>query len=351
LNSRDRVFTSLNHEEPDVVPITDHIYRPESLERILGDLGVRVNTPEKYVRLHHLLGLDLIVTYLDGSDVSITSDTPSGELIDDWGIKWKIVNGMPWYLDGPLKTPEDLESYVVPNPHQEKWFESTKGILKLVKDDLAVATLLEGPLTKCWYLTGLQTFMKMLYTIPMELRKFISKMTKFQIELGKRLIELGIDLIWIDEDLGDVKGPLIHPNLLREFIFPKLKEMINIFKRRGVKVLLHSDGNIMPIINDIIQIGVDGLHPLERSAGMNIGFIKEKYGDKLTLIGNVDSKTVLQYGPIEKIKEQVIDCIRIAAPGGGYILASDHSIHIGIPEIHVKAMFKIAKKFGRYPNR
>jgi len=351
LNSKERVLATLEHEEPDRVPLTDHIYRPESLERILGEPGVRVDVTEKYVEVHRLLSLDLIATYIDGGDVSLSlPEGSSGEMVDDWGIKWKVVDGMPWYIDGPLKTPEDFESFEAPDPYADKWFGSSQRTARLVRDDLATATLVEGPFTKCWYLTGLQTFMKALYLSPKSLSRLLDNMTRFQIELGKGFIDRGIDMIWLDEDLGDVKGPFMRPTLFRSFIKPRLKEMVDAFKSRGAKVLLHSDGQLMPLMDDIVETGIDGIHPIERAAGMNLQLMKTMYGDKLTLVGNVNSKTVLQYGPPEEIKKQVIECIDIAAPSGGYILASDHSIHVGIPSANVKHMFRAAAKYRMYAN-
>jgi uroporphyrinogen decarboxylase len=301
------------------------------------------------VRVHRVLGLDLVATYIDGGDVSFTiPDGGSSEVTDDWGIKWRIVDNLPWYVDGSLKTPEDFENFNPPDPHDPKWFASAEGVLKLVKGEMAVATIVEGPFTRVWYLTGLPTFMKAIYATPKSLNILIEKMTKFQIELGKGYIDRGVDIIWLDEDLGDVKGPLMRPTLFRQNIAPYLKQMVDTFKARGAKILIHSDGNVMPFIEDFIEIGIEGLHPLERAANMSLPLIKEEYGDRLTLVGNVNSKTVLQDGPLEAIEAQVKECIRDAARDGGYILASDHSIHPGIPVKHVRFMFEAARRYGTY---
>ena len=173
-------------------------------------------------------------------------------------------------------------------------------------------------------------------------------MTKFQIELGKGFIDRGVDIIWLDEDLGDVKGPLVRPALFREFIAPYMKEMVDAFKAKGAKILIHSDGNIMSFVDDLVKIGVDGLHPIERAASMSLPLLKQRYGSVLTLVGNVNAKTVLQDGPLEAIETEVKECIRDAAKGGGYILGSDHSIHPGIPAENVKFMFEAARRYGKY---
>jgi len=345
LNSRDRVLSTLEHEEPDSVPLTDHIYMPKSLEGIFGKPGVCVDTAKEYVEVHKILGLDLVAAFPGAFPMA---QVEREVYLDDWGIRWKVVDGMPWYLEGTLKTPEDMDSLVMPDPDDPRWYRPVEEIVGLVGGDLAVSAIVEGPFTRSWLPLGLQNFVKMLYYNPNSTRKFIEKITSFYIELGKRLIDLNIDAIWIPDDMGYVNGLLLSPKLLRQYIFPNLEKMVSTFKKKGVKVFMHNDGQIMLIMDDLVAMGLDAMHPLERAAGMSLEAMKMNYGDKIALIGNIDSKTVLQAGPTESIKKQVLECLEIAAPGGGYILASDHSIHEGIPSANVKFMFKTAKQFGRY---
>lgn len=356
MNSRDRILTTLMHEEPDIVPLTDHIYMPKSLEGILGEQGVRIDTPEEYIKVHQILGLDLIAAFPaplgEGeSSGALMAGGRKDELIDRWGIKWKVIDGMPWYLDGTLKTSEDIDELQPPDPSKEDLYKPTEEILRLTAGELAVGAVVEGPFTRSWFPMGFQSYVKTLYTSPGSIRKLVDKVTDYFIEQGKIFIDLGVDVIWMPDDLAMVDGPFLSPESFRKHIFPQMKKMVSTFRKRGVKVLLHTDGQIMPIIKDIIQMGFDGIHPVERKAGMNLKELKKKYGDELTFIGNINAKTVLQEGPTEMIKEQVQECLEIAAPGGGYILASDHSIHQGIPSANAQFMFKTAKHHGKYPLR
>ncbi len=346
LNSRDRVLATLEHEEPDSVPLTDHIYMPRSLEGILGRPGVRVDTPREYVEVHKILGLDLIAAFPASFPMA---QVEKGIYMDDWKIKWKVVEDMPWYLDGTLRTSEELEDFVTPDPDEATWYKPAEEIIRLVGGDLAVGAVVEGPFTRSWFPMGFPTFVKMLYTNQNVISKFIEKVTDFFVETGKNFVDLGVDLVWIPDDMGYVHGLMLSPELFRKFIIPHLKKMVDTFKGRGAKVLMHNDGQLMAIMDDLVNAGIDAIHPIERAAGMSLKTMKDKYGDKITLIGNVDSKTVLQHGSLDEIREQVLECLRVAAPGGGYILASDHSIHEGIPSANAKSMFEIARKHGSYP--
>jgi len=346
LNSRDRVLATLEHEEPDRVPLTDHIYMPRSLEGVLGTLGVRVDTPREYIKVHRILGLDLIAAFPASYPMTrVEKET----YVDEWGTRWRVVDDMSWYLEGTLRTAEDLENFMPPDPDYAGRYKPAEEIVRLVGGDLAIGAVVGGPFTQSWIPIGFQTFVKMLYTNDRGIHRFIEKLTDFSIAVGKEFIDRGVDAIWIPDDMGYIHGPMLSPELFRKFIIPYLKKMVTAFKSRGVKVLLHNDGQLMPIMDDLVDSGIDAIHPLERAANMSLETMKKKYGDKLTLIGNVDSKTALQHGSFDEIRNQVLDCLKVAASGGGYILASDHSIHEGIPSANAKFMFEVAKKYGKYP--
>ncbi len=359
MNSKERVLVSVEHEEPDFVPLTDHIYMQKSLEGILGERGVRTNTPEKYVKVHHILGLDLICAFpgrladttVQSCDASTGVMVREGESVDEWGIKQKDIDGMGWYLEGAIKSPEDADRFDVPDPYLPWRVETVREIVKLAKDELAIAGIVSGPFTRGLLLFGFTNYMRALYVAPNAVQRVTEKVTRFEIELGKVIIDMGVDIVWIPDDLGMKDGPFLSPQSFRKRVFPCMKKMVETFKKRGVRVLLHCDGQIMPLMDDIVQMGFDGVHPIERKAGMNLDVMKKEYGDKLTLIGNVDATELLPHGTSLQIKKQVLECLRIAAPGGGYILASDHSIHEGVRSANAMFMFKAAKKYGRHPLR
>jgi uroporphyrinogen decarboxylase len=115
----------------------------------------------------------------------------------------------------------------------------------------------------------------------------------------------------------------------------------------GVPVLLHSCGHIKAYLDDLAQTKISAVHPLQRTAGMDLGEVKERYGERLCIIGNIDSSRTLPYGTPEEVEAEVRQAIEIAAPGGGYILASDHSLHDGIPVENIVTMFRIGAEYGR----
>lgn len=100
-----------------------------------------------------------------------------------------------------------------------------------------------------------------------------------------------------------------------------------------------------------MELGIAGLHPMQRTAHTDLAEIERRYGHRISLVGNIDSSMTLPYGSAQDVEREVIEAIQIAAPGGGYILASDHSLHDGIPMRNIWRMIETAKKRACYPLR
>jgi hypothetical protein len=167
--------------------------------------------------------------------------------------------------------------------------------------------------------------------------------------LLERSLQLGIDGVHGGYDWAMNTGPMFSPKHFAEFVFPRLRQITALCHRYGVPYVKHTDGNIDLLLDGMIEAGVDGFHAIEPKAGMDIAQLKRDYGDRLTLIGNVDCSTVLVDGPIEAVSEQTRNVIAAAAPGGGFLLSTSNSVHPGVKPEYYLAMLETARAFGRYP--
>jgi len=351
MQSRERVITTLYHETPDMVPFFDFLYNEISLRRILGETKPIQMDPERYMKAQLALGFDHVCMYFDAPKGSKRKWLTEGTFLEEWGWKFKILNDMSWYIDGTIKTPEDLENLQPPDPHAPGRTRTIRKLIKKYGDKLSLGVAVGGPFTHAWMMTGFNVFVKMMYTNPSFIHKIMNLYNKSMIELGKIAIDEGVEFIWISDDLGDKNGPMIMPKHFRIFVLPYIREQVEAFKQRGVWVFLHCDGNVNAIMEDIVNTGIDAFHPCQRSAHMNLAELKEKYGDRITLFGNVDSSNLIPFGTYEEIDQQIKECFSVAAPGGGYIFGSDHSIHPGIPADRARFLFQRAQKYRRYPIR
>jgi uroporphyrinogen decarboxylase len=125
--------------------------------------------------------------------------------------------------------------------------------------------------------------------------------------------------------------------------------MVDAIHDEGAKVIKHSDGNLWPILDLIVDTGIDGLNPMEPIAGMDIGRVKRLYGNRVCLIGNVDCAYILSEASVEEVEAAVKECILKASPGGGHIISSSNAIHSSVKPENYRKMIEAARKHGRYP--
>jgi uroporphyrinogen decarboxylase len=117
---------------------------------------------------------------------------------------------------------------------------------------------------------------------------------------------------------------------------------------RGLRIIKHSDGNLWPILDDLLEAGFDGIHPIQPQS-MDIRDVKAHLEGRATVLGNIDCSFLLPFGSQEEVERAVLETIRAAAPGGGYIISSSNSIHPGVKPENYIAMVRAARRYGAYP--
>jgi len=148
------------------------------------------------------------------------------------------------------------------------------------------------------------------------------------------------------DDLGDSSRGFLKLDQFRRYYLPYLVELAEYVDGLGVPVLLHCCGRFSDYLPDLAQTKIAAIHPLQRTAGMDLRWVKQHYGRRFCIIGNVDSSRTLPFGTPEQVEAEAREAIDIAAPGGGYVLASDHSLHDGIPVENIRALFQVGRDYG-----
>lgn len=165
----------------------------------------------------------------------------------------------------------------------------------------------------------------------------------------ERAAEVGADILCTGDDYAHNRAPIMSPEHFERFVLPYLKEAVGVAKGSGLPFMKHTDGCLWPILDMIVGAGIDILDPVEPVAGMDIGRVKEAYGDRIALAGNVDCGHLLPHGTAEEVVEAVKETLAKGAVGGGLILASSNSIHPAVKPENYRAMVDAARKYGRYP--
>jgi uroporphyrinogen-III decarboxylase len=141
----------------------------------------------------------------------------------------------------------------------------------------------------------------------------------------------------------------ISPEHWKEFVRPYIAEEVETIANTGTPVILHSDGTLNSLMDEIAQLKIAALNPLQRSAKMDLAKTKSMYGNHLCLIGNISATTTLVHGTLDDVEREVLECLRDAAPEGAYIMAPDHSFHSAVPFKNIWHALNVCKKYGNYP--
>lgn len=208
----------------------------------------------------------------------------------------------------------------------------------------------DGIYTPIWLLMGGEFFYRSLIRNP----AFVSRMFERVGEMQYRLIEkiLSYDSVGTlrsNDDIAYNSGTLISPGHLRQYVFPWLKKVSALCRQKDIPLIFHSDGNLTAVIDDLIDAGVNGLHPIQPNA-MDINFLKKKYGDRLCLLGNIDMD-IMTRGKEKDVAALVIRNLKNIAPGGGYLVGASNSVPEYIPLSNYNAMRETALSLGQYPIR
>jgi len=343
--SRERIMAALNLEEPDRVPITELSILPTIIGAVTGQSA----TVEPTVLCYEKLGMDMIPA-VETSSPFASKTSEKGTWVDEWGIIWKDEAGMSQYVGGALKTPEDVKNFLPPDPDLPERVRAVEETIKRVKGKMAVVGVLPGE--KMSYLArGFFGFTVDMYRNPALAERLLDITAEYNVKLGRRMVDCGVDALAITGDIADKDGPLFSPSLVRKFFIPCLRRMVRGLKRENVPIVKHSDGNLNLILDDLVTTGIDALHSLEPIAGMKIKEVKEKYGHRICLIGNIDCSYTLCLKTPSETAQEVKECIKDASPGGGHILSSSNAFHSAVKIENVIAMIKASRAYGKYPIR
>jgi uroporphyrinogen decarboxylase len=374
---RERVRAALSHQEPDLVPtalgggsygIVDDLYLRLVKYLNLGEpiQPFRMGHSISYMdaRLLEKLGTDLRYCWpglLPNSPVIRGED--ENTYYDSYGQIWK--RALPYYYtgEGILKDAssiDDIEARVRwPDLSDPRW---THGVaaraqqLRKQTDYFIVMRMVasHGPFQTACDLRGTESFLMDMAINPEFAQALLDKVTTTIENLLGLAMQAGgkyFDMIELPgDDYAGNTNTLISPAMFRKFIKPCLKRLVRVVKEynHDTKVMLHSDGAITNLLPDIIDIGVDVIHPLEPLPATDIPAVKENFGNQLSFLGGIDISHAMPGTREDVIAETKLRIAQLA-PGGGYILAPSNHLQADVPANNVVTLFETARQFGKYP--
>ena len=344
LTGAERIFKTLQLQEPDRVP---HF-----------ELGVDLKVREKILPGSSYRNF---IDYFDWDAVCIddrllpgwraeTLDASGKHFRDQWGTIRRVTSeAIAHPVEAAVKSEKDLDTWRPPDPDESWRYEVLAKLAKRYKGQKAIIAVFADPFNVANDVRGATDHFMDFVRNPSLVDRLARLIRDYYLKYIRNCIEAGADIIFIAGDYATTKWPMLSQEHLAKHVIPVLKALVEATKSQGAYVLKHTDGNIWPIFDMILDTGIHGINPIDPSAGMDLGKTKEKYGHRVCLMGNVDCGYTLTWGTPEEVREEVKRCIRQAARGGGFICMSSNTIHSAVkPENYVE-MVKAIHEYGKYP--
>jgi uroporphyrinogen decarboxylase len=337
MNSRERVLAALRGEEPDRVPYCELGIDRSLAQKLMGWGEPQSQAHNLEVNQYTLEEAKTIASFLKFDNLSYVLRAPV------YAQKSAGQDGRLFYGEGMIRTEADLETLELPDPYDDSLYTEAE---KFVRQKGEYAT---------WFVTrigifptmlsmGIEGFCIAVYENRCLVEAVLDRYCDWMMVVAERICQIGFDVFVSSDDLAFKTGPFLSPAMFRDLVMPRHQRVA---EKISIPWILHSDGDVMPYLEDFLSLGITGLHPNEKGA-MDIRTMKREYGDRICLLGNVDLN-ILGMGTRQDVEQEVRDLIRDVGPGGGYIVTSGNSLAGYLQPENVLALSRAVQEYGRYP--
>jgi hypothetical protein len=349
MTSKERSLRILNHQPVDRLPFCDLVTNDAVIEHYGGEKLTVENGPRVVVAaLDNFLDATRWIVSFPQKEETIVS--PDGTIIEQkrW-TAWQK-NPHPVALEDAVKrirqwTEEEACKDIEKTAREfDDWIGWLAGLRDSFKN-----TFLFG---NYWFKTGftayaalgLEAFSYLAADYPQLLDDYMRIGNEARLKVIRKSRRAGeFPAIFMCEDIAFKSGPMFARPFLRKYFYPYLEQLVDAYHRHGVKFIFHSDGNIMPVLDDLAATGIDGLNPLETIAGVDLKELRRRCPD-LILLGGIDCSQLLAFGKPADVRRATLQAMRDAAPW--YFPGSSSEIHDNIPLDNVKAMVEAVHLFA-----
>lgn len=355
MRHRDRVAAALSHVEPDRCPFQVY-FTPEFAERLRIDLGL----PPECLDAHEDGGSRFELETAVDQDVLLAAvgwhseyGRPGDRYVDEWGVGWiaqpyETPFGGGRYFEPvghPLADDAAIAKYVAPDPSRPELYREAERLIRDFGDEYwIVGSTVRTIWETSWALRGFEASLMDLVSEPDLMDTILEIPFRYHLAVAEQLTRMGVDMIWTGDDIGAQTGMLFSPDLWRRFLKPRMAEFIARLKaiNPAIKIAYHSDGDARAVVPELIEIGVDVLHPVQ-PACMDLVDLKTRYGDRLSFWGSIDSQSTLPFGSPDNVRDEVLSRLGTIGTNGGLILGPPR-IQLDTPMDNFWAMVRTARE-------
>lgn len=342
MNHKQRVHAALRREPTDRVPVWMW-FHPITSKRMAAELEI----PVAY--LDDVLGHDIKQTWIANNYAmeGIVHENQGDSHIDEWDIEWVKVDEFNQIKSYPLKeaSREKILSYQYPYHKADKLLNLMKPVLEYKENYFIGCDISPSLFEMIWRLRGME---ESIYDIVLDRELFkamIDQAADFNLHLAQKAVnKFELDWLWTGDDVAGKENLIMSPEDWREILKPRLKEIFDVGKSKGLWVAHHCCGALRSIITDLIEMGLDVLNPIQCDCvGMAPAELKRDFGKDLAFMGGVDTINLLPIAsPSEVYKETKKLIEMMSTDGGGYILAASHTIPPETPMENIFALYESA---------
>jgi uroporphyrinogen decarboxylase len=281
--------------------------------------------------------------------------TKDGCIVNELGMKMRQGPLYMEVVEAPLvgvSSVDEIDHYPFPDPLAEGRFDdAATHIDRYGKTHFVIGDLELTMFEMAWHMVGLEKFMIDLSLGEPYVGALLDRVKAFTIGIGKTLVALGVDGIWTGDDFGTQSGMMISPRMWRDIFKPRYAEIFSELKTANpdVLVMYHSDGAVAPILDDLVEIGMDVFNPAQPNVpGHEPEALKSRLGEKLSFWGAIDQQYLLPSGTAEEIERDVAAKIAVLGAGGGYMCSPAHIVQADTSMENVEAFIAAVKRHGVY---
>jgi len=337
MNSRERVMTALRGEAPDRVPYCELGIDRALTQRLMGWGQPESQAADLEANPYSVDEAKAIASFLHLDNINYVLRAPV------YAHKLPGADGRLFYGEGMIRTEDDLTMLQLPDPHDDALYTEAETFVQQ-KGDFSAWLITRIGIFPTMLGMGLENFSLALYDNRAFVEAVLDRYCDWVAVVAERVCQMGFDVFVSTDDMAFKTGPFFSPAVFRELVLPRYRR---VREKITLPWVIHSDGNLTPFLEDLLSLGIAGLHPIEEGA-MDIRAMKRDYGDRVCLLGNVDLN-LLGLGTPRDVDRTVRDLIRDVGSRGGYIVTCGNSLAGYLQPENVVALGAAVQRYGQYP--
>ncbi len=330
MTNRERVLASLRHTQPDRVPFSIS-FTHQAHEKMVKYTGDR----------NFAAGIDNCLLSLSTSTADCWREVAPGIWTDEFGVAWnRTVDKDIGVVCNCRVTPETLADCRMPDPANPIRYAAYDAAIAARPELFSLADIGFSLFERAWTLAGMENVLMAMIDNPAFANGLLDRILDYNLQVIDHACAHPIDAMMFGDDWGQQTGLIMGPELWREYIKPRIRQMYARVKAHGKFVVIHSCGKVDAIFPDLVECRLDVFNPFQPEV-VDVFDIKQRFGDRLTFFGGISTQRLLPFGTLAQVRDEVKYLLDVIGKDGGYIAAPAHAIPGDAKPENIAAMLDV----------